>query len=195
VSFALQSVKILVSGTFSTGKTTFDQDLRTELGRRGVSCVATVEASRSCLFPLNKRQDLAGSLWLFGECVRNESLAAAEGARVIVCDGGPPDSLRVDDEGYREFIDARSAHLWERLGVQLVARVLFRFVVQVLAGRHWGHLVATTVQRGNAPKVVHKAVAEADQLDAARRQFAQCGSVQVMPSFASSSLSERNRDR
>jgi predicted ATPase len=106
-------VKLLVSGTFSSGKTTLVENLCTALTRRGLTCAKTVEAARTSPLPLNQEQGVSGSLWLFGECICNESLAATGSADVIICDGGPPDILAHTSDNQEASVLMAMSQCWQ----------------------------------------------------------------------------------
>lgn len=89
-----RTVKVLVSGAFSTGKTTALRRLRDAAERAGLNAAVTVEAARRCPFPLNREQDAHTSAWLLGDLIRQESeTLSTHGIDLLLCDGGPPDVL------------------------------------------------------------------------------------------------------
>ena len=89
---ANQPIKVLLSGSFSTGKTTTLTLLRDELKRQQVRVAVTIDPARHCPLPLDLRQGAHTARWLLGDLVRQESeLVAQAGSEVVLCDGGPPD--------------------------------------------------------------------------------------------------------
>ena len=85
------SLKVLISGAYATGKTTLTERLRDQLCSLGVSVVVVGEVPRSCPFPLNREQDAFTSCWLLGEQIKQEAAAQRSGASVVICDRGAPD--------------------------------------------------------------------------------------------------------
>jgi nicotinamide riboside kinase len=86
-------IKIVVTGAYSTGKTTLVQDLADTLARRGVGLQVLPDISRTCPMPLNTDQTDDTTLWLIGSQISAEVAAAASGADVVLCDRGIPDIL------------------------------------------------------------------------------------------------------
>jgi len=87
------TVKVIVTGAFSTGKTTLVNALVPALSGRGLSVVLLDDVSRSCPFPLNEGQTDEASAWLATTQVSREIDAAAAAPDVIMCDRGVPDIL------------------------------------------------------------------------------------------------------
>jgi thymidylate kinase len=85
--------KILISGTFSTGKTTLARALTRELRERHVEVSLTSETARYCPYPLNKNQSFETSLWLTTEQMRREIEMTIEKPNIVICDRGIPDIL------------------------------------------------------------------------------------------------------
>ncbi|MEV4057127.1 ATP-binding protein [Amycolatopsis sp. NPDC049688] len=89
-----RAVKVLLSGSFSTGKTTTLDSLKAALERRQVRAVVTVDPARRCPLPLDLHQTADTAHWLLGDLLVQESEAAAQAdIDVVLCDGGPPDIL------------------------------------------------------------------------------------------------------
>ena len=86
----MHTVKVLVTGSFCTGKTTCIEASRKLLTAGGVRAAAAIEPSRTCPFPLNERQGLSSSLWLMGRLITEEIEATSENTQVLFCDGGAP---------------------------------------------------------------------------------------------------------
>ena len=87
------TVKVIVTGAYSTGKTTLARDLRSALADRGVSCRLVPDVSRQCPLPLNTEQADDTSLWLIGSQIAGEIEAVAEAPDIVLCDRGIPDIL------------------------------------------------------------------------------------------------------
>ncbi|MBE1502741.1 hypothetical protein H4696_009841 [Amycolatopsis lexingtonensis] len=86
--------KVLLSGSFSTGKTSTLSLLHEALEHRGVPSVVRLEPARHCPLSLDLHQDVDTARWLMGDLIREESeLVSRPGLRVVLCDGGPPDIL------------------------------------------------------------------------------------------------------
>ncbi|WP_221091067.1 AAA family ATPase [Deinococcus aquaedulcis] len=84
--------KILITGTFSAGKTTLFNDLIKELNLSGTKYTYLSDTARECPFPLNSSQTIDTSNWLFGKQVERESLVTNSfGDGLIICDRGTPD--------------------------------------------------------------------------------------------------------
>jgi len=56
--------KILVTGTFSSGKTTLCRVLNNQLTSLGISSIILPDVARQCTLPLNKNQTILTSCWL-----------------------------------------------------------------------------------------------------------------------------------
>lgn len=92
------TLKILVTGPFSTGKTTLVDALEPALRFRGLSVIRLEDAARSCPFPLNKAQTDEASTWLATTQVSRELSATAMAPNIILCDRGVPDILAHQEE-------------------------------------------------------------------------------------------------
>ncbi|MEO1128326.1 MAG: ATP-binding protein [Planctomycetota bacterium] len=84
-------MKILITGPFSTGKTTLVRQLAQAMQSRAMDVSIVEDVARGCPLPLNENQDLATSCWLLGEQIRQEALALRTSPRLIICDRGIPD--------------------------------------------------------------------------------------------------------
>ena len=83
--------KILVTGTFSTGKTTLCKRLDNHLRSKGIKSIVIPEASpRSCPLPINDKQTILGSLWLALKQIENE-MSSPKSKEVVIFDKGLPD--------------------------------------------------------------------------------------------------------
>lgn len=87
------TLKVLVTGAFSTGKTTLVEALAHALAAQGLTVARLEDVSRSCPFPLNEGQTAEASAWLATTQVARELDAAAAVPDVVLCDRGVPDIL------------------------------------------------------------------------------------------------------
>jgi predicted ATPase len=85
--------KILISGTFSTGKTTLARAVTRDLREHRAKVSLISETARYCPYPLNKNQTFETSLWLMTEQMRREIEMTIEKPSIIICDRGIPDIL------------------------------------------------------------------------------------------------------
>lgn len=91
-----QCPKILVSGTHSTGKTSFASALASAItSRAGRPRVEVIEeAARRCPFSLNRAQNYLSTSWLLAAQVKAEvSAQTRPGMQLVICDRGRPDIL------------------------------------------------------------------------------------------------------
>jgi nicotinamide riboside kinase len=94
--------KILVTGAFSTGKTTLVHRLERDLFQRHT--VTTLpDIARQASFPMNKNQDENATLWLLTKQVSNELEMLRRELDILICDRGVPDIL-----AHHEEVRARS---------------------------------------------------------------------------------------
>ena len=97
-------MKLAVSGSFSVGKTTLIQSLYKRFSEQSIQVQVVSEAARDCPLPINKKQSIESSAWIFGTQIQRESVAAAEHpAGVIICDRSSLDIFG--------FIDSPSAEI------------------------------------------------------------------------------------
>lgn len=91
-------LKVLVTGPFSTGKSTVVAGLADGLtaGRIGVAVLP--DAARNCPLPLNERQTEEASLWLIATQIANEIEACSRELEVVLCDRGIPDIVAHHEE-------------------------------------------------------------------------------------------------
>ncbi len=87
------TIKVLVTGAFSTGKTTLVRALGPALAERGLAVLTLEDASRSCPFPLNAGQTDEASIWIATTQVLRELESAVASPDVVLCDRGIPDLL------------------------------------------------------------------------------------------------------
>ena len=91
-------LKVLVTGAFSTGKTTLVGELGAELCRTGLKVGQIEDVARTCPFPLNRDQTWHASLWLLTTQLVKEIESEIHGHDVTICDRGIPDILAHDLE-------------------------------------------------------------------------------------------------
>lgn len=87
------TVKVIVTGVFSTGKTTLVNILEPALAARGLSVLRLDDVARTCPFPLNEGQTDEASTWLATTQVSRELDATAASPDVVLCDRGVLDVL------------------------------------------------------------------------------------------------------
>jgi len=86
-------LKVIVTGAFSTGKTTLVGALAAALVGSGFTVARLADVARSCPVPLNSDQTDDASLWLLTTQVAREIAAALGPEQVLLCDRGVPDVL------------------------------------------------------------------------------------------------------
>lgn len=86
-------LKVIVTGAFSTGKTSLVASLADALISSGLTVATVPDAARNCPVPLNSDQTDAASLWLLTTQISREIAAALGPEQVLVCDRGVPDVL------------------------------------------------------------------------------------------------------
>jgi nicotinamide riboside kinase len=88
-------LKILVTGAYSTGKSTLIRGLAEALEASGTSTLVLSDSSREISFPLNREQGHDTTLWLLSWQISKERTAAEIWGQksVIICDRGVPDIL------------------------------------------------------------------------------------------------------
>ena len=83
--------KILITGSFSTGKTSTIHSLRKELRNNGYRTVVVPEVARKCPLPLNRQQDYNSCLWLLHQQSADEIACQRHDTEFVICDRGVPD--------------------------------------------------------------------------------------------------------
>ncbi|HQV04701.1 MULTISPECIES: AAA family ATPase [unclassified Novosphingobium] len=86
-------LKAIVTGAYSTGKSTLIRALGTELRKDGLTIVELPDLARSCPFPLNEAQTHSASLWLLTTQISREIEASRGTETIMLCDRGVPDIL------------------------------------------------------------------------------------------------------
>lgn len=81
--------KVLITGAFSTGKTTLAQKVCGLLPGKEPFFISDV--ARSCPLPLNKIQTFSSTIWLVGEQIKRESEFEYTQNDLCICDRGIPD--------------------------------------------------------------------------------------------------------
>lgn len=85
-------LKVLVTGAFSTGKSSLIEALASKIQER-CSVVVVPDVARLCPFTLNREQEESGTLWLLTKQILNELEASRNAPDTILCDRGVPDIL------------------------------------------------------------------------------------------------------
>jgi nicotinamide riboside kinase len=85
-------LKVLVTGAFSTGKSSLIEGLASKIRER-CSVVVIPDVARQCPFTLNREQEEDGTLWLMTKQILNELEASRNAPDIILCDRGVPDIL------------------------------------------------------------------------------------------------------
>lgn len=91
-------IKVIVTGAFSTGKSSTVAALASTLRDDGLSVIQVKDVARSCPLPLNEAQSEATTLWLLTTQVSREIEASSQMAQIVLCDRGVPDILAHDGE-------------------------------------------------------------------------------------------------
>lgn len=100
-------MKVLISGSFSTGKSGFASALARELTDKGVTSMLIPEVARTCPYPLNKAQTIETSMWLTSQQIKVEIEAEHTKPEIVICDRGLPDILSHALTVYNKARDAR----------------------------------------------------------------------------------------
>lgn len=85
-------LKVLVTGAYSTGKSTLVESLASNFRER-CSVAVVPDIARQCPFKLNRAQDEKGTLWLLTRQISNELEFSINCPDVLLCDRGIPDIL------------------------------------------------------------------------------------------------------
>jgi energy-coupling factor transporter ATP-binding protein EcfA2 len=83
-------LKVLVTGPFSTGKSTLVDSLAAMLRPR-YSVALVPDVARQCPFAINRHQEEEGTLWLLTKQVSAELENSLQRPDVLLCDRGVPD--------------------------------------------------------------------------------------------------------
>jgi nicotinamide riboside kinase len=86
-------LKVIVTGAFSTGKTSLVDALSSDLVNRGLTVATLPDVARDCPVPLNADQTEDATLWLLATQIAREIEAALGAEMVMLCDRGVPDVL------------------------------------------------------------------------------------------------------
>lgn len=84
-------MKVLITGVFSTGKTTLWNELRRRLERQTMTVSALPDVARQCPFVLNENQEESASIWMVCTQIANELGAQGQNPKYLLCDRGVPD--------------------------------------------------------------------------------------------------------
>lgn len=103
-------MKILITGAYSTGKSTLIADVSKSLEASGIPVLVLSDSSREIDFPLNRDQGHDTTLWLLSWQISKERLSKSLGAsyRVVFCDRGVPDILAHNLEASRRGQELQS---------------------------------------------------------------------------------------
>ncbi|MBB4209744.1 AAA family ATPase [Roseinatronobacter bogoriensis] len=106
----MTSLKILITGAYSTGKSTLIAVVSKSLESSGIPVFVLSDSSREINFPLNREQGHDTTLWLLSWQISKERLSKSLGAsyRVVFCDRGVPDILAHDLEARRRGQELQS---------------------------------------------------------------------------------------
>jgi predicted ATPase len=102
--------KILITGAFSTGKTSLIALVKEKLESFNKKILVFNEVARECPFDLNKKQDLVSSSWLVMRQLQNELQADTEDYDFVIFDRGLPDVIShveyiIKDNTGKAFLD------------------------------------------------------------------------------------------
>jgi nicotinamide riboside kinase len=86
-------LKVIITGAFSTGKTSLVASLADALISSGLTVARVPDVSRGCPVPLNRDQTDDASLWLLTTQISREIAASLGQEAVMLCDRGVPDVL------------------------------------------------------------------------------------------------------
>ncbi|MFT9092451.1 MAG: ATP-binding protein [Gluconacetobacter sp.] len=85
--------KILVTGAYSTGKSSLVDAITRSLRAADHSVTILPDVARDCPFPLNLDQTERATLWLLTTQIAREIEASYKTTEIIICDRGVPDIL------------------------------------------------------------------------------------------------------
>jgi predicted ATPase len=88
-----QGLKILLTGAYSTGKTTLAAALVQAVAELGIKASIRPDPARDCPLPLNTDQSFDASHWMVGSVLAGDALFSRGGSAVLICDRGLPDIL------------------------------------------------------------------------------------------------------
>lgn len=89
-------MKVLITGAFSTGKSTFAAALEENLQGRGFEIRSLPDPARDCPLPLNLAQTSLSSIWLAAAQLKREVEVMDRFDGIAICDRGIPDILAHD---------------------------------------------------------------------------------------------------
>jgi nicotinamide riboside kinase len=84
-------MKVLVTGAYSTGKSTLVDAVSASLRKAGLSVEVLSDIARDCPVALNGEQTEAATLWLLNTQIAREIEATQRECEIILCDRGIPD--------------------------------------------------------------------------------------------------------
>ncbi|MFC5396837.1 ATP-binding protein [Bosea vestrisii] len=100
-------LKVIITGAYSTGKTSLANRLQADLLLKGRSVAFVSDTARTCPLPLNKNQTDETSLWLIATQVSREIVEQAGNAELLICDRGVPDILAHNEDMRSTSISSR----------------------------------------------------------------------------------------
>jgi nicotinamide riboside kinase len=87
------TLKVLVTGAYSTGKSTIVRRVAQHLKIAGLKVMVLDDVARSSPYPLNKDQDDDGTIWLATTQISRELHSMQTTNDIVICDRGVPDIL------------------------------------------------------------------------------------------------------
>lgn len=103
-------MKVLITGAYSTGKSTLIAEVSKSLEACGIATLILSDSSREISFPLNRDQGHDTTLWLLSWQISKERFSNSLGTnyRVVFCDRGVPDILAHNLEASRRGQELQS---------------------------------------------------------------------------------------
>lgn len=98
---------MIITGAFSTGKTSLADSLADALIKSGLTVTRVPDMARHCPAPLNSGQTEDASLWLLTTQIAREIGTALGPEQVMLCDRGVPDVLAHHFEVRARYGDGR----------------------------------------------------------------------------------------
>lgn len=87
------TLKVLVTGAYSTGKSTIVSLVAQHLKATGLKVMILDDVARSSPYLLNKDQDADGTIWLATTQISRELHSMKTANDIVICDRGVPDIL------------------------------------------------------------------------------------------------------
>jgi len=101
-------MKIALTGSHGTGKTTLAYELTAELKKHGINATMCTEVARKCPFPIHRKGNFQSQLWIFVTQIKDE-LEAEKDYEFVVCDRSV-----LDTYAYTKYLltSADTERLW-----------------------------------------------------------------------------------